>query len=546
MFFSDPLSQNFNDARKQQGEPDEIVLSVVEPPAKAKIERRKMIADENIVDPLDYFFNVELEDTLPWFDADDCVNQVVEDCFKESIIPRDEDQTNIAATDSSIGLPSAELISSSSLKSSNPYHGTSILLGYALQDTKQPIGFSQTVSAQNSSVKEPVLYDGEGHLLTLGSTGSGKGVSCIIPTLLSYTGPVVVVDPKGEAAKLTAGYRREFLGQRVLIVDPWRLVAEQTHALNPLDAVDMNQPGYFEAAQALASLIIATDSGEQRVDPHWNMRARQIVTSLLLLLARHFPSHLRNLEMLSRIFSMPPADFAKLMAAADRSPVPEITRLPGQVLMAADKERSSIFSSALRGLGVWSSSFLLPAIDRSDVKLDEIIDGAPLTIYFVIPPQNLKTHGGLLSVWIGTILNAILKRTPGQDLPKTLLILDEAAQLGYLPQVPLLYSIARGFGVRVWTIWQSPAQLKITYPDDYENLIDQCHVLQAFGITNSRMAHQIAHLVGGVTPEEILDMPSNQSLVLAQTFADRKPRFLTKPNYLHDKLLWARSGLSLG
>lgn len=546
MFFSDPLSQNFYDARKQQGEPDEIVLSVVEPPAKAKTERRKMIAEEGIVDVLDYHFNVELEDTVPFFDADDCVNQVIEDCFKESINPSEEERTCAAVTDSSIGLPSAKLFSSSSPQCSNPYHGTSILLGYALQDTKQPIGFTQTVRAHNSSANEPVLYDGEGHLLTMGSTGSGKGVSCIIPTLLSYSGPVVVVDPKGEAAKLTAGYRREILGQRVLIVDPWRLVAEQTHALNPLDAIDMNQPGYFEAAQALASLIIATDSGEQRVDPHWNMRARQIVSSLLMLIAMHFPSHLRHLEMLGRIFSMPPADFARLMVAADRSPVVEIARLPGQVLMAADKERSSIFSSALRGLGVWSSSFLLPAINHSDVRLDEIVDGAPLTIYFVIPPQNLKTHGGLLSVWIGTILNALLQRTPGQNLPKTLLILDEAAQLGYLPQVPLLYNLARGFGVRVWTIWQSPAQLKITYPDDFENLIDQCHVLQAFGITNSRMAHQIAHLVGGVTPEEILDMPCDQSLVLAQSFADRKPRFLKKPNYLHDKLLWARSSLSLG
>jgi type IV secretion system protein VirD4 len=545
MFFTDPLSQIYDDARTKQGEPDEMVQEAVEPPVAGKSERRKLVADDVILDALVYQYNYALDDVPPWFEADDCINQIVEDCFKESVDPGAPEKTGEELDCSIIDQLSMEPHSYIS-SGTNPYHGTSILLGYSRLDNKQPMGFSHSSNPRAPEEEDPVLYDGEGHLLTLGSTGSGKGVSCVIPTLLSYSGPVVVVDPKGEAAKLTAGYRRDILGQKVLIIDPWRLVTEQTQALNPLDAVDMNRPGYFEAAQALANLIIATDSGEQRVDPHWNTRARQIVTSLLMLIARHFPAHLRNLEMLSRIFSLNPQDFAKLMVAAERSPVPEIARMPGQVLMAADKERSSIFSSALRGLGVWASSFLLPAIGHSDVRLEEIIDGAPLSIYFVIPPQNLKTHGGVLSVWIGTILNALLKRTPGQNLPKTLLILDEAAQLGCLPQVPLFYNLARGFGVRIWTIWQSPAQLKSTYPDDFENLIDQCHVLQAFGITNSRMAHQIAHLVGGVSPEELMDMPKDQCLVLSQSFDDRKPRFLKKPNYLHNTLLWARSGISLG
>ncbi|MDK9720981.1 MAG: type IV secretory system conjugative DNA transfer family protein [Rhodospirillales bacterium] len=544
MFCHDPLSQSYDDARKQLGEPDEIVQDAVEPPAKGKVERRKPVSEDGVTDALVLHFNNEQDDVPPWFEADDCVNLIVEDCLKASVNPGEPVETDKTLGCSSVALPSVEPCSYVS-SGRNPYYGTSILLGYSQPDTKQQIGFTLSMKSHSSAEDEPVLYDGEGHLLTLGSTGSGKGVSCVIPTLLSYSGPVVVVDPKGEAAKLTAGYRRDILGQKTLIIDPWRLVTERTHALNPLDAVDMNNTGYYEAAQALAGLIIATDSGEQNIDPHWNTRARQIVTCLLMLIAKHFPAHLRNLEMLSRIFSLPPQEFAKLMVAADRSPVPEIARMSGQVLMAADKERSSIFSSALRGLGPWSSSFLLPAIDHSDVQMEEIIEGAPSSIFFVIPPQNLRTHGGVVSVWIGTILNALLKRTPGQNLPRTLLILDEAAQLGYLPQVPLFYSLARGFGVRVWTIWQSAAQLKTTYPADYENLIDQCHVLQAFGITNSRMAHQVAHLVGGVTPEELMEMPADQCLVLSQGFVERKPRFLKKPNYLSDTLLWARSGLSL-
>ncbi|MBN8913493.1 MAG: type IV secretory system conjugative DNA transfer family protein, partial [Rhizobiales bacterium] len=46
---------------------------------------------------------------------------------------------------------------------------------------------------------KPVLDDGhEGHLITIAPTGAGKGVSCIIPALLTWRGPAVVVDPRGE------------------------------------------------------------------------------------------------------------------------------------------------------------------------------------------------------------------------------------------------------------------------------------------------------------------------------------------------------------
>src|ERR1022692_4037120 len=59
------------------------------------------------------------------------------------------------------------------------------------------------------------------HLLTIAPTRSGKGVSLIIPNLLNYRGAVLVVDPKGENAWVTAEYRRNVLGQKTVIVDPW-------------------------------------------------------------------------------------------------------------------------------------------------------------------------------------------------------------------------------------------------------------------------------------------------------------------------------------
>src|SRR4029077_20833744 len=75
-------------------------------------------------------------------------------------------------------------------------------------------------------------YDAEGHILTVAPTGSGKGVSAVIPNLLDYPGSVVVVDLKGENHAVTAR-RRAQLG-RVLTLDPFRLCGKETAAFNPL------------------------------------------------------------------------------------------------------------------------------------------------------------------------------------------------------------------------------------------------------------------------------------------------------------------------
>ena len=58
------------------------------------------------------------------------------------------------------------------------------------------------------------------HMLTIAGSRAGKGRSCIIPNLLHYSGSVLVIDPKGENANLTA-VRRKALGQSVHVLDPF-------------------------------------------------------------------------------------------------------------------------------------------------------------------------------------------------------------------------------------------------------------------------------------------------------------------------------------
>ncbi len=62
------------------------------------------------------------------------------------------------------------------------------------------------------------------HLATFAPTGRGKGVSVLIPNLLSYRHSCVVTDPKGELFRLTAEHRRRKFGHHIIRLDPGRAV----------------------------------------------------------------------------------------------------------------------------------------------------------------------------------------------------------------------------------------------------------------------------------------------------------------------------------
>ncbi len=62
---------------------------------------------------------------------------------------------------------------------------------------------------------QPLFYSGKAHLLTCAPARQGKGIGVVIPNLLHYSGSVVVTDPKGELAAVTAAHRRERFGQEV-------------------------------------------------------------------------------------------------------------------------------------------------------------------------------------------------------------------------------------------------------------------------------------------------------------------------------------------
>ena len=81
-------------------------------------------------------------------------------------------------------------------------------------------------------------------------------------------------------------------------------------------------------------------------------------------------------------------------------------------------------------------------------------------------------------------------------------------------------TLMRSWALTLWTFWQNAAQLSI-YGPQANTLVDNAGVVQVFGARNHRMAQDIANLIGGISPEEILRLPSDEQILLVESKAVR-------------------------
>src|SRR5579864_1800787 len=86
-----------------------------------------------------------------------------------------------------------------------------LLLGWSDGSRRESFGFAPGEAAPRGH-SQPVIYDGDSHLMTCAPTGTGKGRGVLIPNLLRYPGPAIVLDIKGELFQVTSRRRSE-MGQ---------------------------------------------------------------------------------------------------------------------------------------------------------------------------------------------------------------------------------------------------------------------------------------------------------------------------------------------
>jgi type IV secretion system protein VirD4 len=338
------------------------------------------------------------------------------------------------------------------------------------------------------------------HTMVVAPTGVGKGVSCIIPFLLTCEESCVVIDFKGENALLTAERRRR-MGQKIVILDPFKTVTQSKKlrryaaCFNPVDFIPANEQALDECRDLAEALVIRT--GEEK-DPHWCDSAEAIIASAIATTAIYGQKYntTRSLQAARDILAHPQKfDIAKKLMMEHGG---MLARWGGQLEHFQGEELSSVLSTSNRFLRFLDTPAIAASTGSSSSFDPAGLRKGKMTIYLVLPPEHMRAQSALLRMWIGSMFRACL-RGGLRESNKVNFILDEAAALGHMQQVDDSVDKYRGYGVRLQLYYQSLGQLKRCWPSDQGQTLLSNSTKVFFGCNDYQTAEFLTKSLGNET-----------------------------------------------
>jgi type IV secretion system protein VirD4 len=390
--------------------------------------------------------------------------------------------------------------------------------------TSSPIGFR--LASKSKGRKKKLLYSGDKHLVTFASTGSGKGTSAIIPNLLNYEGPIVVIDPKAENYFVTRRKRKE-MGHRVVLLDPFGITGQPCDSLNIFESIFLSKEDNVTDCQMIANNF-ASAGGFKTSDPFWDDSACNLITGIIAYLVSKREVSEPSLKDAIEILLGEELEYFLATILDNEKCVPDFVResFISFLNIPSDKTRPCVLSTASSYFHTFRSEKVLNSVGKSTFPIADFLQGKPLDIFIVIPPDKFESHKRLLVLWISTLIKAIVSRKKKPVIP-TLFMLDETATLGNFYQLENFLTLCRGYGAKAWLFFQDLQQLQKNYPNGFQTILNNSGVMQIFGIDTYAAARDLSFQTG-ISANTILNLPANKQLLII----DGVVHIADKINYL--------------
>ncbi|SHE45278.1 type IV secretion system protein VirD4 [Seinonella peptonophila] len=334
---------------------------------------------------------------------------------------------------------------------------------------------------KNNLIEKPPTIDG--HILIVGGSGMGKSKSVAIPTLMRWEGAVICVDIKGELSEKTAHLR-----------------PGKSYTFNPtLDNCAQYNPIQFikdsQGAQEMARVLMPEPKSAG--DPFWN-RTAQGIFSAALLEAYYRGQTLR--EVAQRLMTTPDAELIKELT---ESFYPNVNVLAG-VGNLPEKTLGGVLGELRSHLVMLATD---PGIERSTSRCDwtpeTLEEGA--TIYLSVPEHLLNQYKQIWTIIFSQVINHLSQREEGQ-YPPVLVLMDEFAQLGQIPQFNNSLATLRSRNVHMMIFIQSMSQLDAIYEQNGRKIInDNCRYKLILGATDVDTQKYFSELSGNQTVYSVSD-----------------------------------------
>ena len=313
-----------------------------------------------------------------------------------------------------------------------------------------------------------LVYSGDGSVMTIAPPGSGKTQCNVLPNLLRWAGPAVVLDVKGELFDQTSRWRAANVGP-VIKFSP--LDPANSACYNPLTAVRRESSFIWEDSRFLASMMIVPVAKE----PFWEDKAREILTAIIADVSFwNAPDERPMSKVLSLVNRNGWTDFVQRLIKN-----PELATMRDEGTNLAHMEAKTLdgaLQTAKASLSAWVGERIARVTRRSDWSPLDLRNGKNLTIYICIKPNEIDSYMSLLRVVIAQHIRGLTSgEIPPRDAAPILFLLDELPRLKHMAPVEEALEVGRGYGIKLWMISQSIGQMRTAYPNA-EGMMGSCAV----------------------------------------------------------------------
>lgn len=348
-----------------------------------------------------------------------------------------------------------------------------------------------------------LMLPGTTHACLAAPTRSGKGVSVVVPNLLSWPDSVVVLDMKGENWDITAGYRSHH-GQQCYLVNfaPRSL---KTWSWNPLHYISDDTNFRINDIQKIGHMLFPTLEAES---PIWQASSRSLWVGIILYLMETEDLPLSIGEVYRQI-SMGDNHLLNTIEQRKESEKPlseECYLALLDYLQTPERTRGGIRKSFISALELFQNPVINAATSRNDFDLRDL-RRKRISIYLAVPPDDLVRLQPLINLFMQQVIDLNTRDLPDSDPTlkyKCLILGDEFKAFGRLPSLADGISFIAGYNLRLLTIVQSPAQIRSVYgADDAETFLDNQSAQVVYAPNNIKVAKEISDSIGTVTVKSV-------------------------------------------
>lgn len=351
---------------------------------------------------------------------------------------------------------------------------------------------------------------GQQFVMLAAPPGSMKGVSAVIPNLLSYPDSMVVNDPKFENWDITSGFRAA-AGHKVFRFSPERL---ETHRWNPVSAISRDPLYRLGDIRTLARVLFVSDNPKNQ---EWYNKAGNVFTSILLYLMET-PAMPCTLPQAYEIGALGTGIGAwahqvieQRSSGPDALSVETLRELNG--VLEASKNKSSGWSTTVDivrdVLSVYAEKTVAWAVSGDDIDFSKLRE-EKTTIYFSVTEGALKKYGPLMNLFFTQAIRLNSKVLPeqGGHCPdgtlrlkyQLALLMDEFAIMGRMEIMETAPALTRGAGLRFFLIFQGKDQIRAVYGEEAANgIMKAIHNEIVFAPGDIKLAEEYSKRLGNTT-----------------------------------------------